>query len=203
MTTASGLAPLAIDDAAADVLFRDAHTAYSFTDEAVTDEQLAQIYELMRHAPTAMNSQPLRVVIVRSPEAKARLLPLLAEGNRPKAESAPVVAILAADTDFHENLPRLLPMAPNARDSFEDAAKREDHARFNATLQAGYFILAARAVGLDAGPMGGFNSAGVDSEFFADAPLRSVLVVNLGHVGEGGNFPRKPHVTFEEAVTLI
>lgn len=203
MTTASSLAPLAIDDAAADALFRDAHTAYSFTDEPVTDEQLAQIYELMRHAPTAMNSQPLRALFVRSAEAKARLLPLLAEGNRPKSESAPVVAILAADTDFHENLPRLLPMAPNARESFEDAAKRESHARFNATLQAGYFILAARAVGLDAGPMGGFNAAGIDSEFFADSPLRSLLVVNLGHVAEGGNFPRKPHVTFEEAVTLI
>ena len=128
---------LAIDDSAADVLFRDAHTAYSFTDEPVSDEQLAAIYELMRHAPTAMNSQPLRVVFVRTPEAKARLIPLLAEGNRPKAESAPVVAILAADIDFHENLPRLLPMAPNARDSFDDIEKREAHARFNASLQAG------------------------------------------------------------------
>lgn len=203
MTTASSLSPLAIDEAAADTLFRDAHTAYSFTDEPVTDEQIAQLYELLRHAPTAMNSQPLRVVFVRSPEAKARLLPLLAEGNRPKSESAPVVAILAADTEFHENLPRLLPMAPKARDSFEDAAKRESHARFNATLQAGYFILAARAVGLDAGPMGGFNAAGIDDEFFADSPLRSLLVVNLGHVAEGGNFPRKPHVEFEEAVTLL
>lgn len=202
MTTASSPAPLTIDDAAADALFRDAHTAYSFTDEPVSDEQLAQIYELVRHAPTAMNSQPLRVVYVRTPQAKGRLLPLLAEGNRPKAESAPVVAILAADTDFHENLPRLLPMAPNVKDSFDDPAKREQHARFNATLQAGYFILAVRAVGLDAGPMGGFNAAGIDREFFAGTSLRSLLVVNIGHVAEGGNFPRKPHVTFDEAVTI-
>jgi 3-hydroxypropanoate dehydrogenase len=202
MAMASSLAPLAIDEAAADVLFRDAHTAYSFTEEPVSDEQLAAIYELMRHAPTAMNSQPLRVVFVRTPEAKARLLPLLAEGNRRKAESAPVVAILAADAHFHENLPRLLPMVPNAKDSFEDPERREQHARFNATLQAGYFILAVRAVGLDAGPMGGFNAAGVDEEFFAGTSLRSLLVVNIGHVAEGGNFPRKPFVTFEEAVTV-
>lgn len=194
---------LAIDDSAADVLFRDGHTAYAFTDEPVSDEQMAAIYDLVRHAPTAMNSQPLRVVWVRTPEAKARLLPLLAEGNRPKAASAPVVAILAADTDFHENLPRLLPMAPNARDSFADMDKREQHARFNASLQAGYFILAVRAVGLDAGPMGGFNAAGIDEEFFSGTGLRSILVVNVGHVAEGGNFPRKPHMTFEEAVTLI
>ena len=194
---------IAIDDSAADVLFRDAHTAYSFTDGPVSDEQLAAIYELMRHAPTAMNSQPLRVVFVRTPKAKARLVPLLAEGNRPKAESAPVVAILAADTDFHENLPRLLPMAPNARDSFDDVDKREKHARFNASLQAGYFILAVRAVGLDAGPMAGFNAAGIDQEFFAGTALRSLLVVNIGHVAEGGNFARKPHLTFDEAATLI
>lgn len=196
-------AHLAINDAAADVLFRDAHTAYSFTDEPVTDAQLGQIYELMRHAPTAMNSQPLRIVFVRSPEAKARLLPLLAEGNRPKSDSAPIVAILAADTDFYENLPQLLPMAPNAKDSFADPQKREKAARFNATLQAAYFILAVRAVGLDAGPMGGFDAAGIDAEFFAGTALRSILVVNIGHVAEGGNFPRKPHVAFEEAVTVI
>lgn len=194
---------LAIDPASADLLFREARTAYYFTDEPVSDDELAEIYELMRHAPTAMNSQPLRIVFVRTPEAKARLLPLLAEGNRPKAESAPVVAILAADTNFHEHLPRLLPMAPDARDSFESDEKRISHARFNATLQVAYFILAVRAVGLDVGPMAGFNSAGVDAEFFADSPLESLLVVNIGHVAEGGNFPRKAHVTFEEAVMLV
>lgn len=194
---------LAIDTAAADVLFRDAHTAYSFTDETVSDAQLEEIYELLRHAPTAMNSQPLRIIFVRTQEGKERLLPLLAEGNRSKSESAPVVAILAADTDFHENLPRLLPMAPAARESFSDFDKRAQHARFNATLQAGYFILAVRAVGLDAGPMRGFDADGIDAEFFAGTALRSLLVVNLGHVAEGGSFPRKPHMTYDEAVTLL
>lgn len=194
---------LAIDDAAADVLFREAHTAYSFTDEPVSDGQLAELYELMRHAPTSGNAQPLRIAFLRTREAKDRLLPLLDAGNRAKSESAPVVAILAADTDFHENLPRLLPMAPKAKDSFADPVKRETAARFNATLQAAYFILAVRAVGLDAGPMGGFDASGIDAEFFAGTALKSILVVNIGHVAEGGNFPRKPHMGFEEAVTLI
>jgi 3-hydroxypropanoate dehydrogenase len=196
----------AISAAAADTLFRDAHTAYSFTDEPVSDELLAEIYDLVRHAPTAMNSQPLRVVFIRSTAAKSQLLPCLSEGNRAKSESAPVVAILAADTDFHEKLPQLLPMNPDARATFagdDNAAKREQHARFNATLQVGYFILAVRAVGLDAGPMAGFDKAAVDEEFFAGTPLRSVLVVNIGHVAEGGNFPRKAHVPFEDAVTVL
>lgn len=194
---------LAIDPAAADLLFRDAHTAYSFTDEPVSDAQLAEIYELMRHAPTAMNSQPLRIVFVKTEAGKERLLPFLAEGNRAKSESAPVVAILAADTDFHEHLPRLLPMAPAAGDSFSDFDKRAQHARFNATLQAGYFILAVRAVGLDAGPMRGFDANGIDAEFFADTALQSLLVVNIGHVAQGGSFPRKPHMTYDEAVTVV
>lgn len=196
-------APLALDDAGADLLFREARTAYSFTDEPVSDEQLAAIYDLVRHAPTALNSQPLRVTFIRSDEAKARLLPHLSEGNRPKAQSAPVVAILAADTDFHENLPRLLPMNPAAKEGFADPESREASAKFNAALQAGYFILAVRAAGLDAGPMGGFDRAGVDAEFFDGTPLRSILVVNIGKVAEGGNFPRKPHVEFDEAVTVL
>ena len=203
MTATYDLQTLAIDDTAADVLFREAATAYSFTGEPVTADQLTAIHELLRHAPTAMNTQPLRIVFLTSEEAKARLIPHLAEGNRAKSASAPVVAILAADTDFHDRLPELMPMAPNARDNFLDDARREQAARFNATLQAGYFILAARAVGLDAGPMGGFDAAGVDAEFFAGTPLRSLLVVNLGTVAEGGRFPRKPHVVFEEAVTIL
>ena len=203
MTATYDLQTLAIDDTAADVLFREAATAYSFTDEPVTADQLTAIHELLRHAPTAMNTQPLRIVFLTSEEAKARLMPHLAEGNRAKSASAPVVAILAADTDFHDRLPELMPMAPNARDNFLDDARREQAARFNGTLQAGYFILAARAVGLDAGPMGGFDAAGVDAEFFAGTPLRSLLVVNLGTVAEGGRFPRKPHVVFEDAVTIL
>jgi 3-hydroxypropanoate dehydrogenase len=203
MTATIDTSSLAIDDAAADTLFREAATAYAFTDEPVSVEQLTRLHDLVRHAPTAMNTQPLRILFLTTDEAKARLLPHLAEGNRPKSASAPVVAVLAADTDFHEHLPRLMPMAPNAKDNFADDERRAQAARFNATLQAGYFILAARAVGLDAGPMGGFDAAGVDAEFLAGTPLTSILVVNLGHVAEGGRFPRKPHMTFEDAVTIL
>lgn len=187
-----------LDEAGADLVFRTAHTGYRFTDEPVTDEQLRLLQELMEFPPTAMNTQPLRVLLVRTPEARDRLMPLLAEGNRDKSASAPVIAVLAADTEFHEHLPRLLPHAPGARDRFADDAAREKTARFNATLQAGYFILAARAAGLTAGPMGGFDATGVDEEFFAGTGLRSFLVVNLGHVAEDGTYPRSPRLRTDE-----
>lgn len=193
----------ALSVGAIDVLFREGRTAYDFTDEPVPDATLLEIYDRVRHAPTAMNSQPLRVAFVRTPEAKERLLPTLAEGNRAKSASAPVVAILAADVDFHENLPYLLPMSPDARARFGDDVARERTARFNASLQAGYFILAVRSVGLDAGPMGGFDAAAVDAEFFAGTSWRSFLVVNIGMVSPTGSFPRKPHVPVEQAVTLL
>lgn len=187
-----------IDAHALDLIFRDGRTAYRFTDEPVRDEELDLVHELLQFPPTAMNTQPLRVVLLRDDEAKARLLPYLAEGNRPKAASAPVVAILAADTDFHEHLPRLMPHAPGARDMFANDAKREQAARFNATLQAGYFILAVRAAGLDAGPMGGFDAAGVDRDLLGEGPLRSFLVVNIGHVAADGTFPRNPRLERDE-----
>lgn len=197
-TPVPALATPALDDAAADLLFREAHTAYGFTDEPVTPEQLVRLHDLLRNPPTAMNTQPLRVVVVASTEDKARLLPYLAEGNRAKSASAPLVAILAADTDFHEHLPRLLPHAPGAKDRFADDEARERAARFNATLQAGYFLLAVRAVGLDAGPMGGFDAAGVDRDLLGDGPLKSLLVVNIGHAAQDGTFPRSPRLERDE-----
>jgi 3-hydroxypropanoate dehydrogenase len=193
----------AIDDRAADQMFRAAHTTYAFTDEPVTAEQLDLLQDLMRFPPTAMNTQPLRVLLVASDEGKARLLPLVAEGNRAKAASAPVVAVLAADTDFHETLPRVLPHAPGAKDRFTDVAAREQAARFNAALQAGYFILAARAAGLDTGPMGGFDAAGVDRELLGDGPLRSFLLVNLGHQAAGGTQPRSPRLERDEVFRVL
>lgn len=197
-TPSPALATPALDDAAADLLFREAHTAYGFTAEPVTPEQLDRLHDLLRHPPTAMNTQPLRVVLAATTEAKTRLLPYLAEGNRAKSESAPLVAILAADTDFHEQLPRLLPHAPGAKDRFADDEARERTARFNATLQAGYFLLAVRAVGLDAGPMGGFDAAGVDRDLLGDGPLKSLLVVNIGHAAQDGTFPRSPRLERDE-----
>ncbi len=186
---------------AQDLLFRQARTANRFTDEPVSDAQVEAIYDLIKHAPTAMNSQPLRVLLVRD-EAKERLLKHMADGNRDKTESAPLVAVLAADTDFHENLPRTFPHAPGAKGAFADATRREEAARFNATLQAGYFLLGVRAAGLAAGPMGGFDAAGLDEEFFADSGWKSFLVVNIGHPAEGAWFDRLPRLDYDEVIRV-
>jgi len=184
-------------------IFTDAHTAYLFTPEAVGDADLARIYELAKFTPTALNSQPLRITFVRTEAAKARLLPLLSESNRAKSASAPVVAILAADTDFHEHLPVISPQMEGARERFaKNAEGRTAMAMNNAWLQAGGFIFAVRAAGFDAGPMGGINAAGIDKEFFAGTPLRTFMVVNIGHVAEDGAFPRNPRLGFDQAVTL-
>jgi len=186
-----------------DSIFTDAHTAFSFTDQQVSDDQLAEIYELMKFAPTPMNSQALRIVFVRTAEGKERLLPHLAEFNRAKSQSAPVVAVLAYDTDFHEQLPQVFPNNPRAKNNFQDPARRALAAREIGILQAGYFILAVRAVGLDAGPMAGLDSAGLDAEFFEGTSLKSLYVVNIGHVAADGNFPRNPRLSLETAVLWV
>lgn len=195
--------PLMLEQAAQDLLFREARTANTFADEPVTDEQLHAIYDLFKWAPTSANTQPLRLLFLRSPEAKARLLPLMSDGNRAKTGTAPVVAIVAADVDFHENIPRLLPFRPELKDNFADANMREPFARFNATLQIGYFILAVRAAGLAAGPMSGFDAAGVDKEFFAGTPLKSLLVINIGKPGPSAWFDRLPRLEGQEVLTII
>src|SRR4051812_3153467 len=155
-----------ISPEAQNLLFREARTPNSFTDEPVTDEQIAAIYDLVKYAPTAMNTQPLRVLVVRDGEPRERLLKHMSEGNRDKTASAPVVAVLAADTDFHDHLVTTFPHFAGARDLFLDGEAREQAARFNAALQAGYFLLGVRAAGLAAGPMGGFDAAALDEEFF-------------------------------------
>jgi 3-hydroxypropanoate dehydrogenase len=194
---------LALDPHGQDLLFRSARTANTFSDEPVTDEQVRAIYELVRWAPTAMNTQPLRIVLVRSPQARERLVSHLAEGNRDKTRSAPLVAILAADTEFHEHLDELLPYLPGAKARFADRAAREQTARFNATLQAGYFLLGVRAAGLAAGPMGGFDRDGLDREFFADGRLRSLLVVNIGRPGPAAWQERLPRLDHDDVVTAL
>lgn len=186
---------------AQDLLFREARTANKFTDEPVTDDQVAAIYELIKYAPTSMNSQPLRVTLVRDGEPRERLLKHMADGNRDKTASAPLVAILAADTDFHENLPRTFPHFPGAKDMFSDDDAREEAAVFNATLQAAYFFLGVRAAGLAAGPMGGFDSGGIDEDFYAGTTLKSLVVVNIGHPAEDAWAERLPRLGFDEVVT--
>lgn len=185
---------------AIDELFTDAHTTYSFTSEPVTDAELTSIYDLAKYAPTPMNSQALRIHFVRTLEGKERLLPLLDEGNRVKSASAGAVAILAFDTEFNEFLPDHFPQVPNAREIYQDPEKRIASAREIATLQAGYFILAVRSVGLDAGPMAGFDRAGVDAEFFSGSSWRSLYLVNIGHSDPDGQRPRNPRLSAERAL---
>ena len=183
-------------------LFLDARTANSFTDEPVTDEQLQAIYELAKFPPTAANTQPLRILFVRPGEGRERLVGHMSEGNQEKTRNAPMVAVLAADADFHEFIPKVFPIRPEMRDGFAaDPQGREQMARFNATLQIGYFLLAVRAAGLAAGPMAGFDAAGVDKEFFADSSWKSLLVVNIGKPGENAWFDRLPRLDYDEVVS--
>ncbi|MEV8567031.1 malonic semialdehyde reductase [Streptomyces sp. NPDC051322] len=194
---------LVLDPAAQDLLFREARTANTFSDEPVTEEQVQAIYDLVKYGPTAFNQSPLRVTLVRSPEARERLVPLMAEGNRPKTSSAPLVAILSADNEFHEELPQLFPHFPQAKDAFfSERPVREQAATLNAALQAGYFIVGVRAAGLAAGPMTGFDFAAVQKEFLDDdhTPL---MIVNIGKPGEDAWFPRSPRLAFDEVVTTV
>jgi 3-hydroxypropanoate dehydrogenase len=193
---------LALDREAQDLLFRQARTANTFTDEPVTDEQVQAIYDLVKWAPTSMNQQPLRIVLVRSPEARQRLLPLMAESNRAKTAAAPLVAILAADTDFHEELPRVFPHFPGAKDFFADESVRTRAGSFNAALQVGYFILGVRAAGLAAGPMTGFDADAVSREFFPDGRHHALTVVNIGRPGPQAWFDRSPRLDYDEVVTV-
>ncbi len=193
--------PIALEPAARELLFTTARTANTFTDEPVSDEQLRAITELAKWPPTMANTNPLRIMFVRSSEGKQRLGPLMSEGNRAKTISAPAVAVLAVDTDFHEKIPELLPFRPELRESFaEDAENRERLAIFNGALQAGYFILAVRAAGLAAGPMLGFDAAGIDAEFFADRPWKTILVVNIGKPGTDPWFNRLPRLAHDDYV---
>ncbi|MEE1741748.1 malonic semialdehyde reductase [Streptomyces sp. BE147] len=194
---------LALDPTAQDLLFREARTANTFTDEPVTDEQVQAIYDLVKFGPTAFNQSPLRVVLVRSAEGRERLVQHMAEGNQPKTATAPLVAILAADNEFHEELPALLPHFPQAKDAFfSERPVRESAALLNAALQAAYFIIGVRAAGLAAGPMTGCDIAGIQKEFLDDdhTPL---MVVNIGKPGEDAWFPRLPRLSYDEVVTTV
>ncbi|AQW53115.1 malonic semialdehyde reductase [Streptomyces violaceusniger] len=194
---------LVLDPAAQDLLFREARTANTFTDEPVTEEQVQAIYDLIKYAPTAFNQSPLRVVLVRSPEARERLVQHMAEGNQAKTSTAPLVAILAADNEFHEELPALFPHFPQAKDVFfAERAAREQAAGLNASLQAGYFILGIRAAGLAAGPMTGFDAAGIQKEFL-DEDHTPLVVINIGKPGEDAWFPRGPRLDYDQVITTV
>ncbi|WP_145765364.1 malonic semialdehyde reductase [Streptomyces brevispora] len=194
---------IVLDPAAQDLLFREARTANTFTDEPVTEEQVQAIYDLVKYGPTAFNQSPLRVILVRSDDARARLVAHMAEGNQAKTSTAPLVAILAADNEFHEEIPALLPHFPQAKDAFfSERPVRESSAALNAALQAAYFIIGVRAAGLAAGPMTGLDAAGIEKEFL-DGDHSLLMVVNIGKPGEDAWFPRLPRLAYDEVITSI
>ena len=194
-----------IDDVTADLLFRQARTAATFTPDEVTDEQLQAAYDLARWAPTAMNMSPLRVLVVRSSEARARLARHMNEGNRDRVLAAPVTLLLAADPGFHKHLPTLAPHRVAMIEPLEAApARRETMARQNAWLQAGYLITALRAVGLAVGAMGGMDAAGVDEDLLGSAGWKSFLVLNVGQAdGAQYPFPRAARLEWDQASRTV
>ena len=194
--------PVLPDTAALDTLFRSARTHSQWLPRPVEAETLHAVYDLMKWGPTSANSCPLRIVFVTTPEAKALLLPALSAGNVEKTRTAPVTAILAQDMAFYDKLPQLFPHA-DARSWYagRDAAIAEAAMR-NSSLQAGYFILAARAVGLDCGPMSGFDSDTVNAAFFADRTWRVNVLCNLGYGDSAALHPRLPRLAFDEACEI-
>ena len=192
-----------LSDAALDILFRTARSYDAFTPDPVTDEQLRAIHEIMKHGPTTSNSQPQRIVFLRSAEAKQRLAPALSNANRGKTLAAPVVAIFAYDLNFPDYLDRFYHVAGAKHWYVRTAELRQETALRNATLQAAYFMLAARATGLDCGPMSGFDNAKVDAEFFPDGPFKSNFLCNLGKGDAGKLAPANPRFEFDEVCRII
>ena len=207
-----------LEDNALNQIFRDARTHSGWLDKPVSDELLEQLYDLLKWGPTSANGSPARFVFLRTKEAKERLRPALAPGNVEKTMTAPVTAIIAYDLLFFEKLPKLFPYSPGMRDIFaQNPQLVEETARRNSSLQGAYLIIAARALGLDCGPMSGFDNAKVDEEFFGAGKdregyeqeffpaghVKSNFLCNLGYGDESKLFPRAPRLSFKEAATLL
>jgi 3-hydroxypropanoate dehydrogenase len=194
-----------LDEKFLDLLFRKARTHNVFSDKPVSDAILRQVHELMKWGPTSANCQPARLVFVRSKAAKEQLAPALSPTNLDKTMKAPLTAIVAYDPRFYEHLPRMFAHNQTAKSWFEGPEKKafaETTAFRNGSLQGAYFILAARAVGLDCGPMSGFDNAKVDAAFFPDGRFKSNFLCNLGYGDAGKLMPRNPRFTFEEACRI-
>lgn len=204
MTSVGLESPFILPHDTLDTLFREARSANTFSDTPVSADQVREIFELVKFGPTMMNIQPMRLLIVEPGEGRERLVPLMSEGNRAKAASAPLVAVIASDVDFHSLMPAHFPHNPTAGDMFAgDADSRAQVARYNTALQTGYFIVGIRAAGLTAGPMGGFDAAAIDSEFFEGTSWRTQLVINIGHPGENAWFDRLPRISADDAVRVV
>jgi 3-hydroxypropanoate dehydrogenase len=193
-----------LDDEGQDLLFREARSHGQWLSKEVADDVLRRIYELMKWGPTSGNCCPARFVFLRTKQAKERLRPLLMPMNVEKTMSAPLTAIVAYDLKFYDQIPRLFPHNPNMRDYFVDSRElTQSTAQRNSAMQGAYFILAARALGLDCGPMSGFDNAALDREFFPDGQFKSNFLCNLGYGAPEALFPRNPRLAFEEACTLL
>ena len=194
---------MTLDDGALDVLFRTARTRNGWADTPVADETLHALYDILKFGPTSANCSPARFVFIRTREAKERLKPALNPGNIDKTMVAPVTVIVAYDPIFYEHLPKLFPHA-DARAWFSGNPDLADETAFrNGTLQGGYLIMAARSLGLDCGPMSGFDKAKVDQSFLAEQGWKSNFLVNLGHGVAEDLFPRSPRLDFDEACVLV
>ena len=195
---------MTIDAAGLDLLFREARTHNKFTDEPVSDDTLREVYDILKWGPTSANTSPARFLFLRTREAKERLAPALSSGNLDKTMAAPVTVIVAYDPKFYEHLPRLFPHNLDARSWFtSNEALAATTAFRNGTLQGAYLIMAARAVGLDTGPMSGFDNDMVDEVFLRGYGWRSNFLVNLGHGDPAGVFPRSPRLDFDDACRLL
>ena len=191
-----------LDERALDQAFRNARTFNKFRREPVSEDTLRALYDLMKWAPTSMNCQPARFVFLRSAEAKERLRPALSAGNVAKTMVAPAVVIVAVDSRFFEHLPEQFPSYA-ARPLFEaNPQLAQATAQRNGTLQGAYFIVAARMLGLDCGPMSGFDADKVNTEFFPDGRVRANFLINIGYGDPSGNYPRGPRLAFDEATQI-
>ena len=193
-----------LDSRARGQLFMDARSQNAWLSTPVPDELLRELYELTRWGPTSMNCSPMRIVFVRSAAARERLLPAVSPGNLEKVRTAPVVAIVAQDMRFYEQLPKLFPHRPDADRIFREQPKvAEDTCFRNSSLQGGYFILAARGLGLDCGPLSGFDTGSVDRLFFEGTSLHVNFLCCLGYGDPSGLFPRSPRLEFDEACEIL
>jgi len=205
--TAKPTANTPVDEAAIAQMFLEARTYNDFADTPIPETVLRNLYDVVKMGPTSANSSPARFVFVQSQEAKERLKPHLSEGNLDKTMRAPVTVILAWDTQFYDKIPQLMPHNPGAREWFTGPGAAEANGPRNAVLQGGYLMLAARALGLDTGPMTGFDAAGVDTEFFAGDDekknWKSDFLINLGYGTTKNLFPRLPRLAFDEAAEIL
>lgn len=192
-----------LDDAGRQLLFTGARTHGKWLDKAVSDDTLRALWDLLKWGPTSANCSPARIVFVRTPEARQRLLPAVFEDNVRKVSTAPVTAIIGFDVKFYDKLPKLFPHA-DARSWFTDDPEMADAtARRSSALQGAYLIIAARALGLDCGPMSGFDLARVDQEFFPDGQIKTNFLCNLGYGDPTGLHPRSPRLDFDEACKIV